>query len=302
VMSKSKGNVVSQEEIAKKFGIDTARFFLMFVASADKDMEWDDKGVEGSYRFLNKLYLMITEKPIVKEQFKNQESKMHKVIKEVTDGIESFHYNQSLISIMQLTNYLNAQEKISRDAAEKLVVLLAPFTPHICEELWERMGNKPFISLESWPRHDDSKIDERIEAQELLVEQTMKDIRSILALAKIEKPQGIRLFVSANWKYEFFRKLQKELEATHEIPTLLKKLADKDHGREISQLVPRIIKDMSKMPVVILDQRTELEVLKKASESISKEFGASVELIPAEKSGEAKASQALPGKLAIVVS
>ena len=101
VMSKSRGNVVTQEDIAQKFGIDTARFFLMFVSGPDKDMEWDDKGIEGSYRFLNKFCNMIEGKVIVHEIITKQESKLHKTIKEVTENIQNFKYNQALISIME---------------------------------------------------------------------------------------------------------------------------------------------------------------------------------------------------------
>ncbi|MFH1510738.1 MAG: class I tRNA ligase family protein, partial [Candidatus Woesearchaeota archaeon] len=302
VMSKSKGNVVTQEEIADRYGIDTARFFLLFVASAEKDMEWDDKGVEGAYRFLNKLYLMVKEKEIVKKSFANQESRLHKTIKEVTQSIESFKYNQALISIMQFANYLNQQEQVSSDAVEKLLVLLAPFTPHICEELWQHIGNKPFVSLEKWPVHDDSRIDLRIEAREELVASTIRDIRQILELARIENPKELKVFVSASWKYSVFEKLKIELEKTRDQGALIKAVMVKEHSKEISQLVPRILKDMSKLPETVLDQETELHALQKEKDRLGQEFGCKVEIIAAEDSTEPKAAQAIPGKVAILVS
>ncbi len=89
VMSKSKGNVVLPEEASKKYGIDTGRLFLLFVSSPSKDMEWSDEGVEGSFRFLNKVYRLITEKKIRDKADKKQISKMHRIIKEVTESFES---------------------------------------------------------------------------------------------------------------------------------------------------------------------------------------------------------------------
>ncbi|MBI2139915.1 class I tRNA ligase family protein [Candidatus Woesearchaeota archaeon] len=97
VMSKSKGNVVLQEEISVKYGIDTARFFLMFLASPDKDVEWDDNGVEGSFRFLNKVYALGTEKKLTGKVIAKQESRIHGAIKEVTEQIEGMKYNLALI-------------------------------------------------------------------------------------------------------------------------------------------------------------------------------------------------------------
>jgi leucyl-tRNA synthetase len=301
VMSKSKGNIVTIEEVGNKYGIDTARFFMMFVASPDKDMEWEDKGVEGSFRFLNKLYHLVSEKPIVDTRFRNQESKLHKTMKEATEGVDNFRYPQALISLMQLTNYLNAQEKVNREAIEKLVIMLSPFVPHLCEELWEFLGNKAFVSLEKWPKCDESKIDEGLEAAELLVEETIKDVNTVLELTKISKPKRISLFVSESWKFDFFKKLKKEVEKTHNISELMKAVMIKERAKEVSQLVPRIVKDMSKMPSRILDQKAEIDTLSAVAGKIKEQFKAEVVVIPAEKSSEQKAKQALPGKPAIIV-
>ena len=158
VMSKSKGNVVIPEEIAKKYGIDTARLFLLFVASPDKDMEWSDEGIEGSFRFINKFYNLISGKKITKETDKKEQSKLNKTIKEVNEYLENMLFNKAIISLMQFTNWFNNRDSISKESAEKLVLLMSPFTPHISEELWEHLGNKPFCSLQKWPECDESKI------------------------------------------------------------------------------------------------------------------------------------------------
>ncbi len=167
VMSKSRGNVVTQEDIAAKYGIDTARLFLLFVASPDKDMEWSDEEIEGSFRFLNKFYNLISEKKIKNKIDKKEESKLNKTIKETTEYLENFIFNKAIISMMQFTNWLNGQETISKESATKLVLMMSPFTPHACEELWHKLGNNPFCSLQKWPDYDKKKIDEKTEASEL---------------------------------------------------------------------------------------------------------------------------------------
>ena len=300
-MSKSKGNVVFQTEISDKYGIDTARLFLMFVSSPDKQMEWDDKGVEGSYRFLNRLVNIVENKKIVKDVIKNQESKVNKTIKEVTGNIDNFGYNIALISIMELTNYLGGQDKINKSVVEKLLLLLSPFTPHICEELWEKLGNKSFISLEKWPGYDEKKIDLKIEASEEAVSGIVSDINSVLKLAKIEKPEKITLFVAEKWKYDFFKKVKKAMEKTRNIGEIIKLTMDKEHGKEISRLVPRLVKDESRIPNVILEQNTELKSFDENKIFIKKQFNCEIEVVKAEDSKEEKAKQAIPSKPAILV-
>src|SRR3989338_2589497 len=109
VMSKSKGNVVIPEEIAAKYGIDTARLFLLFVASPDKDMEWSDEGIEGSFRFINKFYNLISGKNITKETDKKEQSKLNKTVKEVTEYFGNMEFNKAIISLMQLTNWFTGK-------------------------------------------------------------------------------------------------------------------------------------------------------------------------------------------------
>jgi len=300
VMSKSKGNVVDPEEIGKKYGIDTARLFLLFVASPDKDMEWDDKGVEGSFRFLKKVYGLVDEGKIVDNVIKNQESKMHKTIKSVTESIEKFRYNQALIDIMEFANYLYVSETISKEAVKNLVLLMAPFTPHLCEELWEKLGEKPFVTLFDWPKYEEGKIDSILEAQEETVSKTIADIRSVLKLINVDKPKKITLIVAAKWKYGFFKKLKVSMEKTRNVGELIKSLVDKEHGKDISKLIPSIVKNPSKMPSEILDQDTEIAGLDK--DGISREFNCSVEIFRAEDSKESKSGNAMPSKPSIVIN
>ena len=193
-MSKSKGNVVFQTDISDKYGIDTARLFLMFVSSPDKQMEWSDEGVDGSFRIINKLIRL-------KDKINNkieaiQEHKINKSIKITSENIENFEYPKAIISFVGCIDSFN--EGISKKNYEVILKLFHPFCPHITEELWHSLGNKTFISLESWPKVDESKIDEKLEKQEEQIDKLIRDIRKIMGILEAreekEKKTKIKIF------------------------------------------------------------------------------------------------------------
>lgn len=183
-ISKSLGNVVYQTDISNKYGIDTARLFLMSVSSPDKDMEWNDDGVEGSFKFIKKIVNYFENVKIGKADAKT-ESKLNKAIKIVARQIENFDYNLAIINIRSLFDSLPLET--SKFVLESSLKLLHPFCPHITEELWHKIGNKTFISLESWPVADEKKIDENLEKQEKAVENLISDISSILKIVGEKK-------------------------------------------------------------------------------------------------------------------
>jgi len=297
VMSKSRGNVVLPETISKKYGIDTARFFLVSIASPDKDLAWSDAGIEGSARFINKIWKYFTPVKIDKSSEK-VESKLNKAIKGITEDIENFRYNLAIIKIRELFDAL--EEEVSLDTLEKFLKLLHPFCPHLTEELWGKIGNKPFISLASWPKYDESKINLEAEEAEKIITNTIGDIKSVLKLMKIDKLQEMILFVADEWKYKFFKNLKKEMEKTRDVGELIKKTMIKEHGKDISAMIPRLVKDPSKVPEIILDQKKELNILKENLKMIKEEFQTDqIAVLKAEESQETKAKQAMPGKPAI---
>jgi len=183
-MSKSAGNVVYQTDISNKYGIDTARLFLMSVSSPDKQMEWNDEGVEGSYKFIRKLFDYFETVKIGKSDDKT-ENKLNKTIKQVSSQIENFEYNLAVISIRTLFDSL--PKETSKSVLEKSLKLLHPFCPHTTEELWEKLGNKNFISLEKWPEFDEKKINDKFEQQEKTVDDLINDINNILKIVGIKK-------------------------------------------------------------------------------------------------------------------
>lgn len=174
-MSKSLGNVVSPEEIISKYGADTARLFILFAAPPEKELDWSDTGVEGSYRFLNRVWRMVSEfisnygssnneKPIISTaDDKKLNFVLNTTIKKVTEDIsDRFNFNTAISSIMELVNELyKYKEKkdinipLLQEAISDVVIMLAPFTPHICEEMWEGMGHKESLTKVSWPVFDE---------------------------------------------------------------------------------------------------------------------------------------------------
>lgn len=179
-MSKSAGNVVFQTDISDKYGIDTARLFLMFVSSPDKQMEWSDEGVEGSSRIINKM-IRLKDRVSGKTDAR-QESKINTAVKKATESIEKFEYPKAIISVIECIDAFS--DAISRKNYEILLKLIHPFCPHITEELWHELENKSFITLEKWPVADESRIDANLEKQEQQVNATLEDIRNIFRLVK----------------------------------------------------------------------------------------------------------------------
>ncbi|MFH1425532.1 MAG: leucine--tRNA ligase [archaeon] len=182
-MSKSKGNVVYQTDISDKYGIDTARLFLMFVSSPDKQMEWSDSGVEGGYRMVNRL-IRLKEKVVSKSSAK-EDSKINSTIKKVTENVESFDYPKAIINLSGAVD--KSSESISKKNYGSLLKMFSVFCPHVAEELWSKIGRKGFASLSDWPVCDEKKIDEKFEKEEEAIDKTVSDVTNILKIVEGDK-------------------------------------------------------------------------------------------------------------------
>ncbi len=176
-MSKSKGNIVSPTEIIDKYGSDTARLFILFAAPPDRDLEWSETGVEGSYKFLNRVWRLVLE--IIEKADGTQKSEfataddrqlyyeLNKTVKRVTECLAAgrFSFNTSISSIMELVNEMYRYKEteapnyaLMKEAAVKLVLVLSPFVPHICEEMWQKLGFETSLYFEKWPEYDESAL------------------------------------------------------------------------------------------------------------------------------------------------
>ncbi len=178
-MSKSKGNVVDPDEMIAKYGADTVRLFCLFAAPPEKDLEWNDKGIEGASRFLNRLWRLVDELdgvlsavgPCVDANCPLSEAeaelrrKEHDTIRRVERDMENkFQFNTAIAAMMELVNTLYATKddlrgtaagaRLLSSAISSVLVALSPIAPHICEELWARMGHERSLTVEPWPTHD----------------------------------------------------------------------------------------------------------------------------------------------------
>jgi len=199
-MSKSLGNVVNPGEITKNFSADSLRFNLMSLSSPDKDSSWSDNGMESSYRFINKIFNLFQNMK-TGESSPRAASKVNKTIKEYNGDIENFRYNLGIIKLRSLFEVLSNEKEISKTDAGIFLKLIHPICPHITEELWHELGNKTFLSLESWPKFDESKINENLEKQEEQIDKLISDIRNILNILETKgekKKEKIKIFAIPN--------------------------------------------------------------------------------------------------------
>ena len=299
VMSKSLGNVVDPIGVSSKYGTDALRLFLVSVAGPDKDFSWSSTGIEGTSKFINKLVAHFEKLKLGKSSRRIQ-SKINSSTQSITEEINKFNYNIAVIRLRELFESLE-QEMLKKDA-ESFLKLLSPFCPHITEELWQKLGNKPFISTQKWPEADKSKIDPVLEYGEELIDSTIQDIKEILKLVKINNPKNISLFIAEDWKYDFMKKLKKEMEKTRNISDLIKSSLIKGHEKEISRLIPSIVKDPSKIPSSILSSEKEFRIFNNNINKFEKEFNCKFSITLSKNSEEAKAKQAFPGKPSIIVN
>ncbi len=177
VMSKSRGNVVLPEKVSKKYGMDTARLFLVSVASPDKDIQWSDKGIQGSLRFVKKIWEFVSEFK-AKKTDELVASKLNSGIEEIEEDIENFRYNLAVIKVREIFDYFD--KGVSKKDLEKFLLILSIFAPHICEELWHKLGNKSLIAEQKWPLVDKKKINKELEKKEEQAEKLFDDIANIL--------------------------------------------------------------------------------------------------------------------------
>ena len=159
-MSKSMFNVVNPDDIVKDYGADTLRLYEMFLGPVEASKPWDTNGIDGCFRFLKKFWNLFFEKN-ADTLFADEEAKpeslktVHKLIKKVSDDIEKFSYNTSISAFMIAVNELGQQKCHNRALLQDVVVLIAPFAPHIAEELWHALGNEGSVCDAAWPKYDE---------------------------------------------------------------------------------------------------------------------------------------------------
>ncbi|HUU49801.1 MAG TPA: leucine--tRNA ligase [Nitrospinota bacterium] len=218
-MSKSRGNIVDPEDIIEKYGADTARIFIIFASPPEKELDWSDQGVEGAFRFLNRIWRLVNNylddmKDVsinhdslneLSSDLKDIRRKTHQTIKKVTDDIgKRFHLNTAISAIMELINTLYKWEvkvkdekslMVLKEAVLSSIILLSPFAPHIAEEMWQLIGNKEELLSHPWPSYEDEITKE--EEIELVVQVNGK-VRARVSVSADEDEEELKRIVLGN--------------------------------------------------------------------------------------------------------
>ena len=168
-MSKSRGNVINPDEIIDRYGADSLRLFYMFLGPLEKAKPWSVSGIQGSNRFIRRVWSMLTEengnlsKKICDIEADNDLTRLiHQTIKKVTDDIEALRFNTAISQLMILVNEIKERDKYPKTAVELLVLLMSPFTPHMCEELWEKLGYDDTLTYFNWPEYSEKLAKEEL--------------------------------------------------------------------------------------------------------------------------------------------
>jgi leucyl-tRNA synthetase len=188
-MSKSRGNVVNPDDVISQYGADSMRLFEMFMGPIEEMKPWSTKGVEGVFRFLNRVWRLFMKEDVGlnpaivdKPATPDFERLFHQTVKKVGEDIEGLRFNTAISQLMIFVNEAMKLEDLPRRELEQFLLLLSPFAPHIAEELWELMGHKHSLSYEPWPAFEAAKtIEDKVE----VVLQVNGKVRG-----KIEVPQG----------------------------------------------------------------------------------------------------------------
>jgi leucyl-tRNA synthetase len=159
-MSKSLKNVVNPDDVVADFGADSLRLYEMFLGPLDTAKPWDERGVKGVYNFLNRVYKFFSDYAHLREGEEDSEilKLLHATIKKVGNDIEALHFNTAISQMMIFTNLCIKKGTVTRDSAGKFLQLLAPFAPHLGEELWHQLGHPESVALSTWPSYSETML------------------------------------------------------------------------------------------------------------------------------------------------
>jgi leucyl-tRNA synthetase len=177
-MSKSRGNVINPDDVVEQYGADSLRLYEMFMGPLEQVKPWSMKGVEGVFRFLNKVWRMYDIPLTDAECDADQARLLHSLIKKVTEDIEGLRFNTAIAAMMEFVNAAGKWSKLPAEAANSFALLLSPFAPHLGEELWSRLGHDQSLATADWPEVDESKL--KVDEVEILVQVKGKPVSRIL--------------------------------------------------------------------------------------------------------------------------
>ena len=199
-MSKSLKNVVNPDDVIDQYGADTLRVYEMFMGPLDASIAWSEEGLEGSRKFLDRVYRLLTNKELVAENNGNLDKVYHETVKTVSEHIEGLKFNTAIAQLMVFVNAANKEDQLYVEYAKGFIQLLAPFAPHLGEELWQMVtGSQESISHVAWPSYDESKL---VESEVEIVVQIKGKVKAKLMVPKDASREELESIALANEKIQ----------------------------------------------------------------------------------------------------
>lgn len=312
-MSKSLGNFLLVRNVIHEYGADSSRIAVLYGGEGMDDANFDRAFAKSLMPKIEQFYDFCIsnydkgrkDKKQIDEWF---DSNINQLVIEASKAMEEAMFRTALLKgffdMQRILKWYRKRavepnkESINR-FIETQLLMLAPFAPFVCEEIWEKIGKKGFVSAAKWP--EAGKVREELNQNEMMIEQLLSDTRAVVKLAKIETPKMVLLFIPEQWKYDFYNFVKEKTKQTKNVGEILKSVMQTDlkkHGQEITKILPKIIE---KLPEIVLSQKKEFDFLEEAEEFLEKELGFNVTVEKEQNSKEAKAKNAMPGKPAIVV-
>ncbi|MDP4012950.1 MAG: leucine--tRNA ligase [Candidatus Nanoarchaeia archaeon] len=309
-ISKSKGGAEPIPGAIEKYGVDGLRLYYTHIGSPHVDVVWEEEKVR-SYSNMAKTILNLASN--LKKSKVNKEldswlmSRMNDYVYNVTKAFESVNLREAANAYYDISADINWYIKRGgsnlKEALAIYAQLITPIMPHVAEEVWSKTGGKGLVSVANWPKHNEKKIDLGLEAGENSIKKIMDDVRYLVT--KVSKPKKVTLFVSESWKYDLFSALKKQLGITRNVGEIIRALMKDSklakYGGEVSKAVIFAVKNPTRIPEIVLDQKKEVKLFSDAANFLGEEFGVKVEVEKAEDSKEEKAKQGIPGKPAILI-
>ncbi|MGM5482872.1 MAG: leucine--tRNA ligase [Nanobdellota archaeon] len=312
-MSKSKGNVIAIKKIISDYGADVPRITILSGGEELDDPNWDSSFANNMVPKLYNWYYLATAQKETREEYLEIDSWMHarlnQVIKDATQAMDKTLFRTGFQAIFfELSKYIKwylkrsnnvPNKKVFNEVIKKQAIMLQPFCPHICEEVWEKLGEKGLISVAEWPRYETDKIRED---REWLVTELINDINTAKRLAKLDKIKKVKIILSTSWKYNLFDKLSEIVSPNCNPKDLIQKVMSTDlkqYGQQVMKIIPKIAK-AGKVPDY-LAKSAEIKIIQQAKEFVASEFDSQIEILDADTSDEKKGNQAMPGKPAIIL-
>jgi leucyl-tRNA synthetase len=315
-MSKSLGNVVSPQKIVDQYGADTARMFIMHGANPEKELDWSDSGCNADFKIIQKIWTTLTDE--IKEFRTNTDIydeyirfRLHKMIRDVTENYEKMYIRDALneiisfVDVLRKYSELKPNQELFTEAKEKLILMLAPVVPHMCEELWTLSGKKGYVSLAKWPKFEKKYVNEEIEQHWLAFDNVIEDIQNIMKIIKNENPASIDVIIADEWKNEFVKTIQTWIrEGTNPGDLMKKSMANaawKPYAKNIKGYLDKISKNPGKFPVPFVNQEKEFAFMRLNIVLMEMELKTKVHILKESEATDGKKVGALPGKPAIII-